>query len=667
MIVISMIWCATEVLAGATPSQWVVVVNSQSSRSRTIANHYCQWRNIPALNIISLDNVPAQNKISMLEFRSKILDPILLEIDKRKLFSHIQGIAYSSDFPTAIDLSAEAKPQGEKVEYLTPVASLNGLTYLYRLVKSNSTNYIAFNNNWYAERQAPSLFKFPSSDQNQEFEGKLKALQDAEEYYKLGELLDEQYRKQPHQFPIAYSAAQAWAMAGESSRALQRLQQAIETGWCFSKYIQEDEQLDRLREYSRFQALVRGCEDDSFDWTPTFAFDARKFYSPNGVPSFMTSAGISYLLSFSLAVCTTGANTQEESLKQLQTSVNADFTHPEGVFYFTKTSDVRTTCREAGFQIACDRLKSLGFDGAIINQSFPISKKVLGVTMGVPTFAWAASNSTLVPGGLGDNLTSHGGEMDNPAQTKLTEFLRNGAAAASGSVTEPYSIQAKFPYATMHASYAAGLTAAEAYYSSVAGPYQLLIAGDPLCQPFATPPRFKIVGMEDGSKIDENSILELHPSDEPLSAKPKHIALLLDGKFQGRLGFPARVNIAGQKLSMGAHELRFIGTDSTRLESRWEKAIWVSVGPEHDQVKFSGPPIWKAANKKPLVVDVFASDSDAVIEIRQDLNLIVTVEDRKTTCKIPVEKLGTGPVRLQAIAKSGNTEVASMPITIMIE
>ncbi len=72
-------------------------------------------------------------------------------------------------------------------------------------------------------------------------------------------------------------------MAGESARALQSLQSAIEAGWSYSKYIQEDPELERLREYSSFQALVRSCEDDLSIGPPTVGFDARKFYYPNGV------------------------------------------------------------------------------------------------------------------------------------------------------------------------------------------------------------------------------------------------------------------------------------------------------------------------------------------------------------------------------------------------
>ncbi len=130
-----------------------------------------------------------------------------------------------------------------------------------------------------------------------------------------------------------------------------------------------------------------------------------------------------------------------------------------------------------------------------------MGKKCLGATLGISDVSWPATKSTILPGAIVENLTSLGGAMEVPAQTKLTEFLRYGAAASSGTVTEPFTIPQKFPHAMIHAYYAAGLTVAEAYYSSISGPYQLLIAGDPLCAPFAKPPRFTLGGVTEGMQI----------------------------------------------------------------------------------------------------------------------------------------------------------------------
>jgi len=58
----------------------------------------------------------------------------------------------------------------------------------------------------------------------------------------------------------------------------------------------------------------------------------------------------------------------------------------------------------------------------------------------------------------------------NAGQTPLTEFLRFGAAGASGTVTEPYAIPAKFPDPFVHVHYVAGCCLAESFYQSITGP-----------------------------------------------------------------------------------------------------------------------------------------------------------------------------------------------------
>ena len=78
--------------------------------------------------------------------------------------------------------------------------------------------------------------------------------------------------------------------------------------------------------------------------------------------------------------------------------------------------------------------------------------------------------------------------IEESGQTPLSEFLRYGAAGASGTVIEPYAIPEKFPSPQIHVHYARGCTLAEAYYQSVHGPAQFLIVGDPLCRPWATIP-----------------------------------------------------------------------------------------------------------------------------------------------------------------------------------
>jgi hypothetical protein len=665
---------AHVVLAGSSPSQWVVVVNGKSPRSRTIANYYTYWRNIPSVNVIVLDESPSGNTITLADFRDKMLVPILDEVAKRGLGNHVQGIAYSSDLPLAVDLGMEPDEEGPYGPYMTKVGSINGLTYLHRFVREIG-HFINVDNNWYAGRDTKLLFGSPTGDNGGEIESKKRTLLKEKKFSTLGYLLDEELKKYPDQFPLAYQSAQAWAEAGQPSRSLQQLQRAIESGWTYSKYLQNDERLKSLMEFNLFQTLVKGCETDEFDWTPAAGFDSRLFYAPNGVstPRKYVNSGINYLLSMSLAVCGTSGNTEQEAIRQLKISIDADFTRPEGSFYFTETEDPRSKCRQSGFKIGIDKLKKLGFEAEIIREAFPMGKKCLGATLGISDVSWPSTKSTIMPGAIVENLTSLGGAMEVPAQTKLTEFLRYGAAASSGTVTEPFTISQKFPHATIHAYYAAGLTAAEAYYSSVSGPYQLLIAGDPLCAPFAKPPRYTLGGVTEGMQLGETLNIEIVPEASPNSSPIKYLAIHVDGEFKGAQPVPSgpgakpKIRIPSSQFKDGAHEIRLIAFEGSRLGMRYERSVWVLAGPEYNQIKMTGPKKWKASDNKPLSVEVVGSSSDAVIEIFHGKEYLATVEDGKNSCEIPTEKLGRGPVRLQAIGTIGASRVASLPLTIVIE
>ena len=106
----------------------MVVVNSDSWASKAVANEFIHLRAIPPINVVYLDDVSTFETITVEEFRERILKPVLSVIDKRGLK---QQIDYSSDLPYAIN--ARADLNGKKVSrVLTPIGSINGMTYLSR-------------------------------------------------------------------------------------------------------------------------------------------------------------------------------------------------------------------------------------------------------------------------------------------------------------------------------------------------------------------------------------------------------------------------------------------------------------------------------------------------------------------------------------------------------
>jgi len=95
-----------------------------------------------------------------------------------------------------------------------------------------------------------------------------------------------------------------------------------------------------------------------------------------------------------------------------------------------------------------------------------------------------------VAGGLGDHLTSSGGDLfGTHGQSTVLAWLDSGATASHGAVSEPCNHLQKFPHPqVLLGQYLQGSSAIEAYWKSVAWPQQSLFVGEPLASPFARPP-----------------------------------------------------------------------------------------------------------------------------------------------------------------------------------
>lgn len=404
---------------------------------------------------------------------------------------------------------------------------------------------------------------------------------------------------------------------------------------------------------------------------PTHGF--RSWYGWGKLRAPLEAGGQHYALSTMLAVTSGRGNSVREAVQYLTQSAAADGTAPRGTVYFLKNGDVRSTTRQAGFEDARTRLQALGVAAEVLDGTLPNDKQdVQGAMLGVADFSWASSGSQILPGAICEHLTSFGGIMSEDAgQTPLTELLRHGAAGASGTVVEPYAIQQKFPLPDIHVHYARGCTLAEAFYQSVAGPFQLLIVGDPLCRPWARIPQVSIEGV--AANEVARGTLALVARLDPAGPAADRYEWFLDGVRRRAEDGSEGWRLDTTRIADGYHELRVVAIESTPIESQGRALVGILVDNQGHQVDFSTTPAervrwgerWKlhaaCAGAKRIVLTAGRS---AAAALRHE-----ALGDA-AEWELDPKVLGSGPVVLQAFAEIENAVaglVASPPIRVNIE
>jgi len=587
--------------ASGGPENVLLVVNPRSPDSLCIANHYAELRHIPSSNFLFLDWDPKQETTDVDTFRDKILLPVLraakhpiagLQIPGRQ----IDYVVYSSDFPWGIRIDddlkrfkdllekqekgkKEEKPQeqGRKKEkpaakpsdptkYFTPVASINGLTYLWEPVLAGAF-YVHPQSNWYARTGAP---------------------------------------EQAKETTLGFSSVTAYGAHGEAG----------------------------------------------------------------------TSPGCHYLLSMMLAVTAGRGNTRDEVISYLKRSAAADGTHPRGTIYYVQNGDIRSKVRQAGFPDAVQKLKALGVAAEIIEGTLPIGKNdVQGAMLGAANFDWKASHSTILPGAICEHFTSFGGDMHVHAdQTPLSELLRYGAAAASGSVTEPYAIPHKFPSPMMQVHYARGCTVAESFYQAVLCPYQLLIVGDPLCRPWANIPEITVAGVTAGETI--HGELKVRPTARFAGGTDaEHFEMILDGLKVRECPPQGSLDLDTNRIADGAHELRVAAVAKgprpgvPGAPARGEKIIPFASANHERTIHATCEPEKVVSLKKSLIITAKSPKSTG-IRVVCGTRLLSDIAGDDGQVEIRAETLGLGPVRLQVIGigdRGLESNVFAPPLDIVVE
>lgn len=169
----------------------------------------------------------------------------------------------------------------------------------------------------------------------------------------------------------------------------------------------------------------------------------------------------------------------------IERGITADASAKSGTLYLVRTGDVARNVRAGSY---ADVELMLAGRIRIMELSAPV---ILDIPDAIGYFTGATHVEELPrihfrSGAVADHLTSKGGILDGSDQMPALEWLKQGATASYGAVSEPCNFSEKFPnIRVLFEHYAHGETVLEAYWKSVPMPGQGLFIGEPLSRPYA--------------------------------------------------------------------------------------------------------------------------------------------------------------------------------------
>lgn len=649
--------------AGLSPENVVVVVNASSTDSRTIANHYVALRNIPSVNVVFLREVPDELTISLDEFKSRILLPLLSELNRRQLASQARVIAYSAGFPTSVDITTHTArlTDPNQKKYQLSTASLTGLTFYYQFLLADNEKYLDWGSNLYARGPFERHFANPylKTESRERFDEAI-AARDSGDFETAAKIFGELFEQSPTIAPLGILAAEAQAKMADTVKAEGLLQKAIESGWSSREYLEENEWLSPLLQSASLAQLAKTLTDYPSVVQEPVNFHSKVGWTASGWPAESLQSGVPYLLSCMLSVVHPRGSSLDQATEVLQNAAKSDATFPEAAFWFTYTRDARTEPRFPQLANALLWLKKSGHDAEIIHSAMPVSKSgpCVGLMLGTANMPLDDRRWHFVPGAIAENLTSLSARFDTGAQTKITELLHAGAAMTCGPVFEPYNLPVKFPSAIMYGYYGSGVTAIEAYYLSVTCPYQLLMVGDPLAQPYAQTPTDWVGIKADRSDSNQHRV-EFSRQVLPLGEQTAETRLI-EIYFEGKL---VRITPAAKRIEMGlpgdvagSLEVRSVLIAGGPIRPRISHADWLSIGDD------ASVPVVEA-NPESQTITVRCGGATK-IDLMHHGELIRSVQGERAEIPLNRRELGSGPLRVRPIAVVEGRRIPGRAISV---
>ncbi len=174
----------------------------------------------------------------------------------------------------------------------------------------------------------------------------------------------------------------------------------------YRKLFEQDDRFSVVKDSRLFRKLLNNMPDISPQYIPPAPFSSSIVWGQNGsplgnplLPNSTAVPGPSYLLSTVLAVTQGRGTSVTEAIRILERAVSADGKGEKATFYFSDSSDVRSTTRSPLFKDAEAILKSLGHNVIIDIDRLPINQqRLMGVMLGSAQYDWPAAKNQMLAG-----------------------------------------------------------------------------------------------------------------------------------------------------------------------------------------------------------------------------------------------------------------------------
>lgn len=400
-------------------------------------------------------------------------------------------------------------------------------------------------------------------------------------------------------------------------------------------------------------------------------FDSETAYF-NGSPSDDPRAR-RYYIGAMLGYTGERGNTLTEVLDSVDRSVAADFSRPGGTFYFMKTNDdARSSPRHNSYPGVVSELTSRGAGAVMEERWLPQNRfDCLSVLTGMASPDVDGGNFTILPGAYADHLTSWGAMFDNASQTKISAWIRKGAAMSHGTVEEPCNYPGKFTHARSMVYCYQGASLGESVFRALGFvPFQGLVYGDPLCRPFDYE---VVVSVDDAPDGPVSGEVELTPSgttDKPGNFVFDYDVLVDNRRVASDFRLPLRFDT--RALADGWHEVRVVGYDSSTVRSSgaWVGELVVGNLGRAASVEAAGPLAGDLSTRFTFEVSGLTTGEGAPVEVRLVHHGRVLGAAAGCAGRVSVAglQLGAGVSRVQAEALyADGMRVRSAPVEVAVD